>query len=560
MLHFGSASPRRIALTSFGLLRARNITLSIKNAVDFNLSADMIVIPMFSCSKVNKKKTNGSCVALEKQFMQHYELLGKSEEFKNKALDMFKNGVFDGSSSSSCIASYKTGKYVTFLGMGEPISEMESDAYVCPTSDAETTGDSHMVHFPRPFSVVDGGRRNTMHALGKELANLAVKYDQSVVDGNGSFESVQVLLPPSLCSPALLRQLRMGFDDGAYLDTRFKLNPARRNHRELALQRVSVVRDSLLDPQDIMLSVEQRINRDCDAVQDGVLFARDLVNSPSNVKTPPAIAQMACDFAQELGLECKVLGKAECEELGMGAYLGVQQGSRFDPAFLHLTYKPTRTDNAVPTKRKCVVLVGKGLTFDSGGYNLKVGASQIELMKMDMGGCAAVLGTARVIAQLRPDVEVHFISALCENMVSAEAMRPGDVLIASNKKTIEVLNTDAEGRLTLADALVYASNIRSMDGRAPDAIVDLATLTGACVVALGENMSALYTNDLSLGNKLLTASEVRELQLLLLNTIEFCSLIGVFLFFHCLCSSFLELWCYPLSLYCTCRRLMISFG
>jgi len=200
----------------------------------------------------------------------------------------------------------------------------------------------------------------------------------------------------------------------------------------------------------------------------------------------------------------------------MGGYLGVQQGSRFDPAFLHLTYRPEPAAEAGTQDRKCVVLVGKGLTFDSGGYNLKVGASQIELMKMDMGGCAAVLGTARVIAQLRPDVEVHFVTALCENMVSAEAMRPGDVLVASNKKTIEVLNTDAEGRLTLADALVYAGNIKSESGRAPDAIVDLATLTGAVVVALGEDMAGLYTNDLALGNRLLAASEETNDQLWLL--------------------------------------------
>jgi leucyl aminopeptidase len=196
----------------------------------------------------------------------------------------------------------------------------------------------------------------------------------------------------------------------------------------------------------------------------------------------------------------------------MGAYLGVQQGSRFEPVFLHLSYRPgCKSGGAVAEgRRKCVVLVGKGLTFDSGGYNLKVGVSMIELMKIDMGGCAAVLGAARTVAQLKPDLEVHFVTALCENMVSAEAMRPGDVLVASNKKTIEVVNTDAEGRLTLADALVYASNIRSAGDLAPDAIVDLATLTGACVVALGEEMSALYTNDLSLGNKLLAAAEVRR--------------------------------------------------
>ena len=170
--------------------------------------------------------------------------------------------------------------------------------------------------------------------------------------------------------------------------------------------------------------------------------------------------------------DLKVLEKADCEALGMGAYLGVSQGAIEPPKFIHLTYSPP-----AGTATKKVALVGKGLTFDSGGYNIKAGAgSMIEKMKFDMGGAGAVLGAARSIAGLSPpDVEVHFIIAACENMVSAEAMRPGDILTASNQKTIEVLNTDAEGRLTLADALVYADGLGDVD-----VIVDIATLTGAC--------------------------------------------------------------------------------
>eukprot|EP00966_Prymnesium_polylepis_P215174 4983433-Prymnesium_polylepis.1 len=144
----------------------------------------------------------------------------------------------------------------------------------------------------------------------------------------------------------------------------------------------------------------------------------------------------------------------------MGAYLGVSQGACEPPKFIHLTYTPP---DGPATKK--LGLVGKGLTFDSGGYNIKAGAgSMIEKMKFDMGGAGAVLGTARVVAGLAPKgVEVHFIVAACENMVSAEAMRPGDILVASNQKTIEVINTDAEGRLTLADALVYAEALGQMD-------------------------------------------------------------------------------------------------
>jgi len=164
-----------------------------------------------------------------------------------------------------------------------------------------------------------------------------------------------------------------------------------------------------------------------------------------------------------------------------------------------MTYKPA----GVPEKDLVkVALVGKGLTFDSGGYNLKAGAgSMIELMKFDMGGCGAVFGCAKAISQLRPkNVEVHFISAVCENMISDESMRPGDILVASNGKTIEVLNTDAEGRLTLADALVYA------DGLGVDIIVDLATLTGACIVALGEKVAGLYSPDKKLREELESAA------------------------------------------------------
>jgi len=146
--------------------------------------------------------------------------------------------------------------------------------------------------------------------------------------------------------------------------------------------------------------------------------------------------------------------------------------------------------------------VGKGLTFDSGGYNLKTAGSQIEMMKYDMGGSAAVLGAARSIAQLQPaGVEVHFIVASCENMISGGAVHPGDIVTASNGKTIEINNTDAEGRLTLADALVYACKLEA------DAVVDLATLTGACLIALGEEIAGLWSTSDGLAEALVSAGE-----------------------------------------------------
>ncbi|MDJ0743288.1 MAG: leucyl aminopeptidase [Xenococcaceae cyanobacterium MO_167.B27] len=234
-----------------------------------------------------------------------------------------------------------------------------------------------------------------------------------------------------------------------------------------------------------------------ETIVSGVILARELVNAPANEVTPVTMAETAQQIATEYGLEIEILEQADCEkfEQGMGAYLGVAKASDLPPKFIHLTYKPEGT-----AKRK-LAIIGKSLTFDSGGLNLKVGKSGIETMKMDMGGGAATLGAAKAIAQIKPDVEVHFICAATENMISGKAMHPGDILKAANGKTIEVNNTDAEGRLTLADALVFAESLEV------DAIVDLATLTGACIVALGNEMAGLWSTDETLASEIKSAAE-----------------------------------------------------
>lgn len=232
------------------------------------------------------------------------------------------------------------------------------------------------------------------------------------------------------------------------------------------------------------------------AIVSGVVLARELVAAPANAVTPITLAETAEAIARDHGLELEILEQAECEALGMGSYLGVAKASDIPPKFIHLTYKPSGTP------RKKLAIVGKGLTFDSGGLNLKVGpGSSIDMMKMDMGGAGATFGAAKAIAQLKPDVEVHFISAATENMVSGRAMHPGDILTASNGKTIEVNNTDAEGRLTLADALVFAEKLEV------DAIVDLATLTGACIISLGNDIGGLWSTDDALAAELKTAAQ-----------------------------------------------------
>jgi leucyl aminopeptidase len=272
-----------------------------------------------------------------------------------------------------------------------------------------------------------------------------------------------------------------GIELAMHKDTRFKSDS---DHK------------SGLEQIDLLgLAGEEEAIKQALKICSGVILARELVAAPANTVTPITLAQTAEAIAAEYALDIEILEKEDCEKLGMGAFLGVAQASDLPPKFVHMTYKP------VGTPRKKLAIVGKGLTFDSGGLNLKISGSGIETMKIDMGGAAATFGAAKAIAQLQPDVEVHFISAITENMISGHAMRPGDILTASNGKTIEVNNTDAEGRLTLADALVFADQL------GVDTIVDLATLTGACVVALGEEISGLWSPQDDVADAILSAAQ-----------------------------------------------------
>ena len=223
-------------------------------------------------------------------------------------------------------------------------------------------------------------------------------------------------------------------------------------------------------------------------------LARDLINAPANEVNPAHLAKVALDLAKETGLGVQVFDRADCRKMGMGAFLGVAAGSEQPPKFIHLTYTPKGRS------RRRVAVIGKGITFDSGGLDLKTAEGMLR-MKDDMSGAAAVLGVMKALPQLTPSVEVHGLIAATENMPSGTATRPGDILRAMNGTTIEIGNTDAEGRLTLADAICYASQKVGADE-----IVDMATLTGACVVALGPLCSGLFANDQALANRLLAAA------------------------------------------------------
>ncbi|MEO0085761.1 MAG: leucyl aminopeptidase [candidate division WOR-3 bacterium] len=213
-----------------------------------------------------------------------------------------------------------------------------------------------------------------------------------------------------------------------------------------------------------------------------VCFTRDLVNEPPSPKAPEKLAARAQELARPGRIVVKVMRKPELEKLGMGGILGVGAGSHQPPCLIHLTYTPK------VKAKKSVVVIGKGITFDSGGLSLKPAAS-MELMKDDMSGAAAVIGLFHYLTQSDMPVCVHGLVPLAENLPGGGAQKPGDVIRHYGGKTVEVWNTDAEGRLILADALAYGSTLK------PDLMIDVATLTGACVVALGDEYSALLGTD-----------------------------------------------------------------
>jgi leucyl aminopeptidase len=296
-------------------------------------------------------------------------------------------------------------------------------------------------------------------------------------------KTLGIALPVWNNDPAATAQaIAEGVQLALFQDNRFKSEP---EDKAPGVEQVELLGNG---SQDQAIA---RANQIC----SGVILARELVAAPANEVNSITMAQTAQAIASDHGLEAEILESEDCEKLGMGAFLGVAQASDLPPKFIHLTYKPEGTP-----KRK-LAIIGKGLTFDSGGLNIKGAGSGIEMMKVDMGGAAATLGAAKAIAQLKPDVEVHFISAVTENMISGRAIHPGDVLKASNGKTIEVNNTDAEGRLTLADALVFAEKL------GVDAIVDLATLTGACVIALGDDIAGLFSPNDALATDLEKAAQ-----------------------------------------------------
>jgi leucyl aminopeptidase len=234
--------------------------------------------------------------------------------------------------------------------------------------------------------------------------------------------------------------------------------------------------------------------RQGEAIAQGINLAKDLGNLPPNVCTPSYLAEQAAGIAKAFSLNCEVLEQADMEKLGMGALLAVARGTAEPPKLIVLRYQGDDTGSAP------VALIGKGITFDTGGISLKP-AAEMDEMKFDMCGAAAVLGTLKAAAQMRLPLNIVGLIPTTENMPGGRATKPGDIVTTLSGQSVEILNTDAEGRLILCDALTYCERFK------PSAVIDIATLTGACVIALGHVAAGLFANDDALARELLAAGD-----------------------------------------------------
>lgn len=306
---------------------------------------------------------------------------------------------------------------------------------------------------------------NSLSKLAGGLAKAVVKRPINEINFNFSNEMASKL---GLSFAELVEKFLVDFGNGLYYFDEFKTKKT-----ALALKKINIVSADQLNGN----------LKNVVALLDGLFIVRDLANNPSNVATPTYLGKVAKEFEKiNKQVQAQVLDEKEIKELGMHSFLGVAKGSKEEPRFIKLEYRGAKKSV------KPIVLVGKGITFDSGGISLKPGTNMDE-MKYDMCGAATVLGVFASVAKLELAVNLVVLVPSCENMPSGTAQKPGDIVTTLAGKTVEILNTDAEGRLILCDALHYAKQYE------PEWVVDVATLTGACVIALGHVASGLYVND-----------------------------------------------------------------
>jgi leucyl aminopeptidase len=333
--------------------------------------------------------------------------------------------------------------------------------------------------------------------LGKEADFTEKQYAKAVrasikaLEKSGALDATTCLA--QLPVKALSAQRKVAYLSEAALDASYKFAAIKRKE-EKASPKKGIAKLTINVAASEVSAAEIGL-ADGQALAAGVSLAKDLGNLPPNVCTPSYLAEQALALGKTHQFKVEVLERDALEKLGMGSFLGVAQGSEEPPKFIIMQHLKGKKE------QKPVVLVGKGITFDTGGISLKPG-SEMDEMKYDMCGAASVLGTFKAIAAMNLPLNVIGVIPTCENMPDGRATRPGDVLTSMSGLTIEVLNTDAEGRLILCDALTYVERFE------PSAVIDVATLTGACVIALGHHASGLFSNNDALAAELLQAGEV----------------------------------------------------
>lgn len=373
---------------------------------------------------------------------QKPKLLGDAAKI---AEDAIRKKEFEGKASTQLLLRAKEGKML-LLGMGK-IGDFEADALRCAAARAalfsrEANAKSLMFEHSLETAKKMGGAQEYAQAIAEGCLLALYKFDKYKTDGEGKGKKLEVVC--------------VGCEKGGE----------------------GKVREGI---------------RKAHAVCDAANFARDVGNESGNAAAPLEIAKKVSKMAGENGIKCKIFGQKECEKEKMGLFLAVASGSKKPPVLVVLDYCPKGAKGTV-----CIV--GKGVTFDSGGISLKP-SKDMDKMKHDKCGAAAAYGAVLAASKLGLPIRVVGITPLVENMPGASATKPGDIVAASNGKTVEILNTDAEGRLILADALLHAQKYR------PDAIVDMATLTGACVVALGQHAAGLMGNSPELIGRIKKAGE-----------------------------------------------------
>ncbi len=371
-------------------------------------------------------------------------------------------------------------------------------------------GETYLIHThgkisAKKIGVIGLGKRadfnlETIRQVGAQLVKLAKKNNAKRVGTIFHGVGVGKLAP---------RHAARAFSEGALLANYEYLTYKGAEHKKEAHRR-SLEELTILDLD--AAKVRQAEQGICEAKinTEATTYARDLVNEPASIMTPSHLVEHAREIVKKSNgkIKLQVFDRAECQRRGLGAFLGVAQGAAEEPYFVHLIYrsdfarsnKIEATSGNIKKKHKRIALVGKAITFDSGGLQIKPDTA-METMKLDMAGAASVLGVFAALKDLNLPYEIHGIFAATENMPGGRAYKPGDIVRAMNGKTIEIIHTDAEGRVTLADSLSYAATLK------PDLIVDLATLTGACMVALGEEVGGMFTNNDKLALKIGAAAK-----------------------------------------------------